>query len=141
MKGGRKTMKQQSTVMVVDDNRVNLCLMEAMLTPEGYSVTLYDSGEQCLASVLEKAPDVILLDIMMPGLDGIQVLLQLKAEEKTRRIPVVMVTSLYEVKDRVLAIDAGAADFLSKPVARSELLARVRSLLKEKAYFDQLIDL
>jgi putative two-component system response regulator len=125
--------------MVVDDNRVNLCLMEAMLTPEGYSVTLYDSGEQCLASVLEKAPDVILLDIMMPGLDGIQVLLQLKAEEKTRRIPVVMVTSLYEVKDRVVAIEAGAADFLSKPVARSELLARVRSLLKEKAYIDQLI--
>lgn len=132
-------MKQQSTVMVVDDNRVNLCLMEAMLTPEGYSMTLCDSGEQCLESALEKAPDVILLDIMMHGIDGIQVLRQLKAEEKTRRIPVVMVTSLYEVRDRVVAIEAGAADFLSKPVARSELLARVRSLLKEKAYIDQLI--
>lgn len=134
-------MKQQATVMVVDDSRINLCLMEAMLTPEGYSVTLYDSGEHCLESVLEKAPDVILLDIMMPGLDGFQVLRQLKAEEKTRRIPVVMVTALYEVKDRVIAIDAGAADFLLKPVARSELLARVRSLLKEKAYIDQLISL
>ena len=105
-------MKQQATVMVVDDSRINLCLMEAMLTPEGYSVTLYDSGEQCLDSVLEKAPDVILLDIMMPGIDGFQVLRQLKAEEKTRRIPVVMVTSLYEVKDRVIALEAGAADFL-----------------------------
>jgi putative two-component system response regulator len=134
-------MKQQATVMVVDDSRINLCLMEAMLAPEGYSVTLYDSGEQCLESVLEQAPDVILLDIMMPGLDGFQVLRQLKAEEKTRRIPVVMVTALYEVKDRVIAIDAGAADFLSKPVARSELLARVRSLLKEKAYIDQLSSL
>ena len=134
-------MKQQATVMVVDDNPINLCLMEAMLTSDGYKVRLYDTGELCLESVLEKAPDAILLDILMPGLDGFDVLRQLKAEEKTRRIPVVMVTSLYEVRDRVVAIEAGAADFLSKPVARSELLARVRSLLKEKAYIDQLIAL
>jgi len=132
-------MKQQATVMVVDDSPINLCLMEAMLSPEGYSVNLYDSGEQCMKSVLKSAPDIILLDILMPGLDGFQVLRQLKSEEGTRRIPVVMVTSLCEVKDRVIAFDAGADDFLSKPVAKSELLARVRSLINEKQYNDQLL--
>jgi putative two-component system response regulator len=132
-------MKQQATVMVVDDNPINLCLMEAMLSPEGYSVTLFDSGENCMKSVLKSAPDIILLDIMMPGLDGFNVLRQLKTEEATRRIPVVMVTSLCEVKDRAIAFDAGADDFLSKPVAKSELLARVRALINEKEYNDQLI--
>jgi len=88
---------------------------------------------------LKSAPDIILLDILMPGLDGFQVLRQLKSEEGTRRIPVVMVTSLCEVKDRVIAFDAGADDFLSKPVAKSELLARVRSLINEKQYNDQLL--
>ena len=132
-------MKQQATVMVVDDNPLNLSLMEAMLSPEGYNVTLYDSGRACLEAVRQKAPDVILLDAMMPSLDGFQVIQQLKADEATRMIPIVMVTSLSDMKDRVTAIEAGADDFLSKPVTKIELLARVRSLIKVKSYNDQLV--
>lgn len=133
-------MKQQATVMVVDDNPLNLSLMEAMLSPEGYNVTLYDSGRTCLEAVRQKAPDVILLDAMMPSLDGFQVIQQLKADEATRMIPIVMVTSLSDMKDRVTAIEAGADDFLSKPVTKIELLARVRSLIKVKSYNDQLVE-
>jgi len=125
-------MKHQATVMVVDDDPLNLSLMEDMLTPEGYHVTLYDSGETCLEAVRNHAPDVILMDAMMPDLDGFQVVRRLKADDATRLIPVVMVTSLSNMTDRVEAMDAGADDFLSKPVAKIELLARVRSLVKLK---------
>lgn len=126
--------------MVVDDNPMNLSLMEAMLSPEGYSVTLYDSGKACIEAVGKNAPDIILLDAMMPDLNGLQVVRQLKADAATRIIPVVMVTSLSDMADRVESIDAGADDFLSKPVTKIELLARVRSLVKIKAYNDQLAE-
>jgi len=133
-------MIHQPTVMVVDDNPVNLCLMEAMLVPEGYRAILCESGKACLETVCIDAPDVILLDAMMPNLDGFQVIRQLKSLEKSRMIPVVMVTSLSDLTDRVAAIEAGADDFLSKPVSKVELLARVRSLLKIKKYNDQLAE-
>lgn len=134
-------MKQQrSTVMVVDDNPLNLSLMEAMLVPAGYSVTLYDSGEKCIEAVPRDAPDIILLDARMPKLDGYQVVRQLKSDEATRRIPVVMVTSLVEVASRVEAIEAGADALLSKPVATVELLARIRALVKARAYNVQYVE-
>jgi len=131
-------MKQQATIMVVDDNPLNLSLTEAMLTPEGYKVILCSSGKDCIEAVGKKAPDVILLDAMMPEFDGFQVVRQLKMDEATRTIPVVMVTALSDMTNRVEAIDAGADDFLSKPVAKIELLSRVRSLVKIKAYGDLL---
>lgn len=126
--------------MVVDDNPLNRSLMEAMLVPEKYNVVLYDSGEACLKAIQETLPDVILLDAMMPNMDGFQVVRRLKADMGTRMIPVIMVTALSDMEDRVKAIEAGANDFLSKPVTKIELLARVRSLIKVKSYNDQLIE-
>lgn len=126
--------QRRSMVMVVDDNPLNLSLMEAMLIPAGYCVTLYDSGEKCIEAIPRDAPDIILIDALMPKLDGYQVVRQLKADESTRRIPVVMVTSLEGVAARVEAIEAGADAMLSKPVATVELLAKIRALDKVRTY-------
>lgn len=133
-------MKQKPTVMVVDDNPLNLRLMEAMLANEKYNVIVYDSGKSCMEAIRKEAPDVILLDAMMPNMDGFQVVRTLKADVETRMIPVIMVTALSDTKDKVEAIDAGADDFLSKPVTKVELLARIRSLIKIKMFNDQLVE-
>jgi len=127
-------------ILVVDDEDRNLRLMEAILTPLGYEVILARDGEEALEKVREVSPDVILLDIMMPKMDGFKVARQLKEEEETRIIPIVMVTALKEVDDRVKALEVGADDFLTKPVDKTELKARVRSLLKVKAYHDHMRD-
>ena len=113
-------------------------LMEAMLIPKGYEVILAGDGEEALEKVRDLPPDVILLDVMMPIMDGFEVARRLKGEEKTQIIPIVMVTALREVEDRVKALEVGADDFLSKPVDRTELWARVQSLLKVKAYNDHM---
>jgi putative two-component system response regulator len=126
--------------MVVDDEARNLRLMEALLAPEGYEVILAQDGEEALVRARQEPPDVILLDIMMAGIDGLEVARQLQANEETKAIPIVMVTALTETDARVKALEAGAADFLSKPVERVELRARVKSLLKVKAYNDHIRD-
>lgn len=133
-------MKKQAKVMVVDDNPINLSLLEAMLAPEGYILILCKSGAACLTAAAADLPDIILLDAMMPQMDGFQVARQLKTQANSQAIPIIMVTSLSDLSDRVAAIEAGADDFLSKPIAKVELLARVRSLLKIKVYNDQLIE-
>ncbi|MDR3152793.1 MAG: two-component system response regulator [Deltaproteobacteria bacterium] len=127
-------------VMVVDDELLNTKLIAAMLKPQGYEVVLAGDGRECLAKVRENPPDLILLDIIMPGMNGFEVVQELKREEKFAQIPVVMVTALQDVNDRVKALEVGADDFLSKPVDRMELRARVRSLLKVKAYNDHMIN-
>jgi response regulator RpfG family c-di-GMP phosphodiesterase len=109
-----------------------------MLESTGYRVMTAICGEDCLLRVKEEPPDVILLDVMMPGLDGFATTQLLKANEVTRLIPVVMVTALSDVKDRVRALDAGADDFLTKPVDKFELLARVKASLKVKSYQDEI---
>jgi putative two-component system response regulator len=131
--------KKKPTILVVDDEDLNLRVIEAMLLPLNYEVVLARDGEEALAKVRDISPDVILLDIMMPKLDGFEVARRLKEGEKTKTIPVVMVTALSEVNDRVKALQAGADDFLSKPVEKTELRARVQSLLKVKAYNDHLL--
>ena len=118
-------MVQPERILVVDDQMVSLDLMEAMLAPLGYRVALAQSGEDALRMVAESPPDVILLDVMMPGLNGLEVARRLKADERTRIIPIVMVTALKESDDWVGAWEAGADDFISKPVDRLELAARV----------------
>ncbi|MDR1486998.1 MAG: two-component system response regulator [Deltaproteobacteria bacterium] len=127
-------------VMVVDDEKLNLKLIAAMLKPQGYEVILANNGEECLSKVHETPPDLILLDIMMPGMNGFEVVNRLKQDEKFAMVPIVMVTALQDVNDRVKALEVGADDFLSKPVDRMELRARVRSLLKVKAYNDHMIN-
>lgn len=128
------------TILIVDDDNRNLILMEAILMPLGYDVILARDGEEALQKVKEKPPDLILLDIMMPKMDGFEVARRLKEEEETKIIPIVMVTALRESEDRVKALEVGADDFISKPVEKTELRARVMSLLKVKAYSDHMRD-
>lgn len=127
-------------ILVVDDEDRNRRLMEALLVPLGYEVILAVDGEEALRKVQETPLDVILLDVMMPGISGFDVARKLKENEETKIIPIVMVTALQDVESRIKAIEAGADDFLSKPVDRTELQARVKSLLQVKAYNDHMRD-
>ncbi|MBW2118424.1 MAG: two-component system response regulator [Deltaproteobacteria bacterium] len=133
-------MEKRPKILIVDDEDKNLRLMEALLIPLGYEVIMANDGEEAIEKVQETSPDVILLDIMMPKMDGFEVARRLKEEEDTSIIPIVMVTALREVDDRVKSLEAGADDFLTKPVDKTELKARVQSLLKVKAYNDHMRD-
>jgi len=134
----RADMKENATILVADDEDRGLQLMEALLLPLGYEVIVAKGGEEALQKAQAVAPDLILLDIMMPKLDGFEVCRRLKEDEDTKIVPIVMVTALKGVQDRVKALEAGADDFLSKPVDKTELRARVQSLLKVKAYNDHM---
>lgn len=125
-------------ILVVDDEPLNRELLESHLIPLGYEVALAEDGEEALEKVNEFLPDVILLDVMMPGIDGFEVARRLKAREKTRMIPIVMVTALRETENRIRALDAGASDFMSKPIDRAELRATVGSQMQIKAYHDHM---
>lgn len=129
-----------STILVVDDEKQNLKLIESILVPLKYRVILAADGEEALVKVRSEKPDLVLLDIMMPKMDGFEVARRLKQDETTMIIPVVMVTSLGELEDKVKAIEAGADEFLVKPVESVELKARIKSLLKVKAYNDSVRD-
>ena len=131
-------MKSKPKILVVGDEEWNLRLMEAMLIPLGYQVIFARDGLEALEQVRKNSPDVILLDVMMPKMDGFEVARQLKEGEATKIIPIVMVTALKEVEDRVKALEVGADDFLSKPVDKSELIATMNSQLKVKAYHDHM---
>ncbi len=133
-------MSDPALILVVDDQELNQRVMAAMLKPLGYGVVQARTGLEALELVEATRPDLILMDVMMPLMDGFEATRRLKANPDTMHIPVVMVTSLSEVDDRVAAMEAGAEDFLSKPVDKTELRARVRSLLKVKAYHDHMIN-
>jgi len=131
-------MEEKPKILVVDDEDRNLRLMQLLLTSLNYEVITARDGQEALEKVREIPPDVILLDIMMPKIDGFEVARRLKKEEETKIIPIVMVTLLNEVEDRVKALEVGADDFLNKPVDKTELRARIQSSLKVKAYNDHL---
>ncbi|HUO92438.1 MAG TPA: PleD family two-component system response regulator [Rhizomicrobium sp.] len=125
-------------VLVVDDILSNVKLLEAKLTAEYFEVATAFNGQDALARIEEHAPDIVLLDVMMPGMDGFEVCRRIKANPKTAHIPVVMVTALDQPSDRVAGLDAGADDFLTKPVDDAALFARVRSLVRLKMMTDEL---
>lgn len=124
-------------VLVVDDILPNVKLLEAKLTSEYYDVLTATSGEEALKSVEEDSPDLVLLDVMMPGMDGFEVCKRIKENPLVAHIPVVMVTALTDSSDRVRGLEAGADDFLSKPVNDTALMARVRSLVRLKMAVDE----
>jgi two-component system cell cycle response regulator len=124
-------------VLVVDDLPTNVKLLEAKLTAEYFTVISATSGKEALIAAKENAPDIILLDVMMPEMDGFEVCRRLKADTETAHIPVVMVTALSEVTDRVTGLEAGADDFLTKPVNDVTLFARIGSLARIKRAIDE----
>jgi DNA-binding response OmpR family regulator len=130
--------EKKAKILCVDDEPKNLKLLEAVLSQQGYLLEMAESGQVALKKVEVEPPDLILLDIMMPGMSGYEALGRIRADEKTRLIPVVMVTALSETEDRIKALEAGCDDFISKPFDKVELLARVKSLLKISYYRQQL---
>ena len=125
-------------VLIVDDNPAVTRFFERLLKPQGYAVHLAHDGEAAFTAVSSLNPDVVLLDVMMPGQDGFEVCQRIKRDRGTRLTPVVLVTSLADTDARVKGLDSGADDFLTKPVDANELLARVRSLVRMKRYTDDL---
>ena len=126
------------TILIVDNDSRNRKLLDAMLKPEGYQTQHAVSGEEALTSVFAAAPDLILLDVMMPGMNGYEVARRLKNDPITSNIPIIMVTAQIDRGARIAGLDAGAEDFLTKPVERAELWLRVRNLLRLKTYGDYL---
>jgi diguanylate cyclase len=129
---------QPATLLIVDDEPQVRKLLETLLQHEGYQTLSAASGEEALQLVAQQPPDLILLDIMMPGMDGFEVASQLKNDETTASIPIIMLSALSEPSARVTGLESGAEEFISKPVERVELWLRVRNLLRLKARGDQL---
>jgi putative two-component system response regulator len=125
-------------ILVVDDEARNVEVFSRLMTRLGYEVLAATSGELALQSVERDLPDLVLLDVNMPGIDGFEVCRRLKSDARTRLIPIVLITGLNATEDRVRGIEAGADDFLAKPPVVAELEARVRSLTRLKRYTDEL---
>ncbi len=125
-------------VLVVDDMPANVELLSAKLSAEYYDVFAAADGEAALSLVREAGPDIVLLDVMMPGMDGFEVCRRIKQDPETAHIPVVMITALSDVGDRVRGLEAGADDFLTKPVRDQALFTRIKSLLRLKSVIDEL---
>ena len=126
------------TVLAVDDDATNLLVIEKMLAPHGCIVKKALSGTEAVEQVWSELPDVILLDVMMPGMNGFEVCQKLKGSESTRLVPIIIVTALQEKEDRIKGIQAGCDDFISKPIDRLELIARVHALGQVKRLNDDL---
>jgi two-component system, cell cycle response regulator len=125
-------------ILVVDDNPDNLEIISTRLRFRGYAVEVAERGEEAIAKVHEAGPDLILLDIMMPDMDGYEVARRIRSEENLAYIPIIVVTARDSTEDKVTGLDAGADDYLTKPINFPELEARVRSMLRIKRLQDQL---
>lgn len=129
-------MEGKPVILVVDDQPQDIELLEAYLVPRGYEVITATTGAEALDKLATHPVDLILLDVMMPGMDGLEVTRRVRQDDAWGLLPIILVTALREAEDRVKGIEAGCDDFISKPVDKNELLARVCSLLKVKAYND-----
>jgi len=127
-----------SSVLIVDDIEGNILLVESLLSPDGHAVRRARDGSEALRFVRTEPPDLVLMDVMMPEVDGFEACRAIKQDPRTRLIPVVLVTALDDTASRLRGIEAGADDFISKPINGAELRARVRSLLRIKRYTDDL---
>jgi len=125
-----------ATVMVVDDQAQNVKILETLLHAEGYATIAARNGKEALALAAKGNPDLILLDVMMPDMDGFEAVARLKADPRTKQVPVIMVTALDDRKSKLRALEAGAEEFLSKPIDHADLSVRVRNLLRLKEYGD-----
>src|SRR5271166_4354725 len=130
--------RRKQSILVVEDNPVNAELMREMLANRGYQTIAVQNAAAAEAEIRREAPDLILLDVVMPGKSGYELCRELKEDSKTRLIPIVMITGLTDREDRLKGIEAGADDFLTKPISAEELFARVKSLLKLKEFTDEL---
>jgi putative two-component system response regulator len=130
--------RRKQSILVVDDHEMNAELLKDMLASRGYQTMAVANAAAAEAEIRREAPDLILLDVVMPGKSGYELCRELKADPKTRLIPIVMITGLSAREDRVKGIEAGADDFLIKPISPEELYARVGSLLKLKEFTDEL---
>jgi CheY-like chemotaxis protein len=132
------TTIKKHKILIVEDNQENMDLLVYFLRPQGYDIISVSDGLSALSKVQEDHPDIVLLDIMLPKMDGYEVCEKLKKNPETKFIPIIMLTALKELKDKVRALEVGADDFISKPFENVELLARVKSLLRLKDYHDEL---
>jgi len=129
-------MKDKPIILIVDDQPQNIELLESYLVPQGYEIVQATNGEEALGKLSDNQIDLILLDVIMPGMDGFEVTRRVRQDNTHRLLPIILVTVLRETEDRVKGIEAGCDDFISMPIDKMELLTRVRSLLKVKAYND-----
>jgi signal transduction histidine kinase len=135
---GAGSMDDKAAILIVDDDASARLTLEALLFKEEYALSFAETGQEALDILDQVEPDVILLDVMMPGIDGYEVCRQLKESERWQHIPVILVTALDQDKDMVQGLNVGADDFLRKPVSGNELRARVRSMLRIKRQYDSL---
>ncbi len=134
-------MSRPGKILVVDDTANNVLLLEALLTSKGYDVLTAASGAEALRLIESDKPDLVLLDVVMPEMSGYEVCRQIRDNPVTAILPVVMVTALDPAQERIKGLEAGADDFLGKPINQPELLARVRSLLRVKQLHDRTLEL
>lgn len=130
---------KQYSILIIDDEESIFEVIEGLLYREGYNLSYVNSGQTALEQIDDIQPDVILLDLMMPQMDGIETCQHLKSNERWCHIPIIMVTALSSKEDLARCLNAGADDFLSKPINSIELRARVRSMLRIKLQYDALV--